>query len=146
MKSTISIGRHASTVQRVKWQYVSLAAGLGLAAVAAIGLGGHTSSPAHSAPLARSAIASIPAPQDRSTVVFYLAKSPKAAVLAQTYEEMAQWVRYGDNVPEPKRTVVILDATTDEASVRAKAFVDESMAAANFTSVEAPQFILSELR
>ena len=146
MKNAISIEQPESNlIQRVKWQYLSLAAGLGLAATAAIGIGGHTSTPAQPAPPVRSAIATVAAPQDRPTVVFYLAKSPEAATLARSYEEMAQWIRVEGNVPEPKRSVVILDATTEDASGRAYKMVEEAMAAANFVGYDAPQFVVSEL-
>ena len=42
MKDSISIEQPRSIAQRVKWQYVSLAAGLALAATAAVGVGGRT--------------------------------------------------------------------------------------------------------
>src|SRR4051812_15430646 len=110
MKNAISIGRPTTIGQRIKWQYISLAAGLGLAATAAVGLGARDSKPSQPAPAVRSAVAAIPTPQDRPTVVFYLAGSPEAAAQAQAYEEMAQWIRVDGNIPEPRRFVVILDA------------------------------------
>lgn len=146
MKNTISLGQPTGIVRRMKWQYVSLAAGLGLAAAAAVGLGGRAASPAQPVAPVRTAIASFPASQERPTVVFYLVKSPEAATLAEAYEDMARWIRVEGNVPEPKRSVVILDASTEAAASNAKRVIDDAMAASNFVGYEAPQFVVSELR
>ena len=148
MKNTISIEAPSSNVlQRVKWQYVSLAAGLALAVTAAVGFGGSSSKPTTTVAPRHSSVAINPA-LDRGgeTVVFYLAGSAAQAAYATQIEEEARWERHDSNVPEPRRSVHILDASTEQEAAKANKLVDDAMAAANFTSTEAPAFVIRDLR
>jgi hypothetical protein len=145
MKYAISIEQPGSNlVRRVKLQYISLAAGLALAATAAVGLGGRTSA-VPAAPRAVTSASQTILQQERPTVVFYLASSPEAAALANSYEEIGQWIRVENRSAEPLRSVQILDVSTPAGATHAKAIMDDAMAAANFISAEAPRFVIVEM-
>ena len=145
MKNTISIEQPESNLlRRVKWQYVGLAVGLALAATAAVGLGHEWSPPSASARRATTD-ASQTKERDRGTVVFYLASSPEGAALANSYEEMGQWIRIENHAAEPPRSVQILDVSSEAGAMRAKNLMDDMMAASNFTSDETPRFVVVEM-
>ena len=149
MKEAISIQQpRGSAWQRIRWQYVSLAAGLALAATAALALRGAESTATQPATRGKAITVALnaPAPQSPATVVFYLATNDQGASLAETYEEMARWVRYDNGWPEPQRSVVILDASSEEKAHAAYKLIEEAMAAANFTDSQAPTFVIAELR
>ena len=146
MKNSISIEQPRSNVlQRMKWQYVSLAAGLALAAGPAAWFGGLASKPVTTAVQPSRYGYSQPLNQSGETAVFYLTADARQAAVATQIEEDAQWVRHDNGSPEPRRSVQVLDVSTEESAIRAHKLVDDAMAAANFTTTEAPRFVIVEL-
>jgi hypothetical protein len=149
MKNAIAIEQPRGNVrQRVKWQYVSLAAGLVLAATAAVGLAETSSKPAMSdAPRSASVTFRPSLNQGGESVVFYLVGNTAQAAEATRIEEDARWIRHDNNVPELKRSVHILDASSEQESAKAYRLIDDAMAAANFSdNYPAPSFTVVDRR
>ena len=96
--------------QQVRWQSVSIAAGLALMAAAALALTGG-SAPKMPAVTGVNNVASVPsiarAPIVRAGSVFYLVDDREQAGKVREYEQLAEWVRFGMNAAKPDRSFSI---------------------------------------
>ncbi len=132
--------------------YITAVAGLVVSLSAAAALwNGVDNKPTHqvvTGPASRPAAAKIGQyTQTEHQVVFYLVSSDVQAAKAQEYEDLAQWVRYGIGVPEPSRSINVLQAASAQQEASALLLIDQTMAAVNFTSgQEAPTFQVVDLR
>jgi hypothetical protein len=119
--------------KRIRWHYISLAAGLGVAAVLAANLGSPSAAPgggsaAAQAPVTRAFTAPAP-PGDAPTVVFYLVASEDQLDRASYIEASTEVERIAAGINAPDRNHVILTVRNFEEEVDARKTIDDAAAA-----------------
>jgi hypothetical protein len=143
----VAISQSQSTLrQRAAWHLLSLVGALAIALTAAMTLAIKTTPPAVTTRAGSQTEASrFNTFEDSDTVVFYLTPNSDATERIVAFEELGQWIRHDSGVRDPKRSVVVLDVSSDGARSRARDLMDRAMAAANYALESGPTFVVVEL-
>ena len=138
------------TYKQIKAQYIAVACGVALGCVLVATSGRAVLRPTHTGEFAArpsSGTGATWTSTGRPEVAFYLVATDEQAKKVQEMEELAQWVRYGMGIDEPRRSVVVLPVRSTGEETRSRDLIEGQMAASNFASdSEAPTFTVTDMR